>query len=390
MIDLGLPGASGDVYVDGILIESGSSGVDVVGPLDLEPGSHRIEIFPADADPAEESAEREDSPLVAEDVNVIDGRTSVAVHYDRQGRPTISVFSENLDPTEGGTGRLVVRNVAGFGPVELVVDGDVLGSALAPAAETSIDLPVGDHTLELRNVDNTFATVSEIPIEDGELLIVSVVGADGPLPELIGRVVTGLEVDPGVDFTGNSGLLGSALARPPATALTALDSPVGSATSRPLMAGVDPSSPVHVSVANRSVGATVVAVGVDEDQHLSIPEEYRVAWYRHSATAGNPGASVLAAHVDYNGSPGAFFSLETVEVGDVVEVTAADGTIARYRVTGVELILKPDVPLDELFRKSGEHVLHLVTCGGAFDRATRSYASNLVVSATLVDLVGPE
>ena len=46
----------------------------------------------------------------------------------------------------------------------------------------------------------------------------------------------------------------------------------------------------------------------------------------------------------------------------------------------------PKTALDrgELFRTTGEPALVLVTCGGAYDRTTHSFADNVVVVATPV------
>ena len=47
----------------------------------------------------------------------------------------------------------------------------------------------------------------------------------------------------------------------------------------------------------------------------------------------------------------------------------------------VERIDKSALPVDRLFARDGAPVLTLVTCGGEFDRATRNYRQNVVVTA---------
>jgi hypothetical protein len=51
-----------------------------------------------------------------------------------------------------------------------------------------------------------------------------------------------------------------------------------------------------------------------------------------------------------------------------------------YRVTSRRAYPKSDLPA-ELFTATGRSHLVLVTCGGAFDEATRRYADNVVVVA---------
>ena len=42
---------------------------------------------------------------------------------------------------------------------------------------------------------------------------------------------------------------------------------------------------------------------------------------------------------------------------------------------------KSALPEDDLFRRSGDPLLQLVTCGGSYDPATRHYLGNRVVTA---------
>jgi hypothetical protein len=94
---------------------------------------------------------------------------------------------------------------------------------------------------------------------------------------------------------------------------------------------------------------------------------------------------VLAAHVDYGGKPGAFFNLGDLRPNDALEVEMADGSVMRYRVVGNTQYDKKELPAEEVFRKTGETVLQLITCGGEFDPAARSYLANVVVTAVPED-----
>jgi hypothetical protein len=72
--------------------------------------------------------------------------------------------------------------------------------------------------------------------------------------------------------------------------------------------------------------------------------------------------------------------------GDVLEIEMDDGTVIAYEVIGNTLYDKTELPAGELFRKDGESVLQLITCGGTFDPDRRSYEANLVVTAVPVPL----
>lgn len=139
--------------------------------------------------------------------------------------------------------------------------------------------------------------------------------------------------------------------------------------------------PVAVRIGDIALEAPVVAVGVDDENQFDVPEADTVGWYRFSARPGDPGATILAAHVDYAGRPGAFFSLSQLRAGDRVEVEMSDGAVLRYRVTGNTQYDKTELPAEELFRTSGAPALQLITCGGSFDPNQRTYLANIVVTA---------
>jgi sortase (surface protein transpeptidase) len=93
---------------------------------------------------------------------------------------------------------------------------------------------------------------------------------------------------------------------------------------------------------------------------------------------------VLSGHVDDRVQGlGAFHRLVDLEVGSPVEVTLADGSAVTYRVDGVDQVEKATLPTDRLFARDGPPRLALVTCGGDFDTAVRSYRDNVVVTAVL-------
>jgi LPXTG-site transpeptidase (sortase) family protein len=143
-------------------------------------------------------------------------------------------------------------------------------------------------------------------------------------------------------------------------------------------------APVRVRLAAVGAEADVVDVGVDDLGAMEVPLDVTtVGWYRFGPSPGAPaGSSVLSGHVDDRvQGRGAFYRLTDLAPGDPVEVDLADGSVAAYRVDTVQRIAKEDLPVDRLFARDGAPVLTLVTCGGDFDRAARSYRENVVVTA---------
>ena len=174
-------------------------------------------------------------------------------------------------------------------------------------------------------------------------------------------------------------------------------SPVAPASSLPAVPTVagDPGAvtaptvvvPVRLQVPSLDIDAPVDTVGVDEYGAMALPEQVdRVGWYEYAASpASVQGATVVAGHVDdaVQGE-GAMFDLREAEVGADVRLTTADGATHSYRVVSLEEFSKDAVPLDALFAGTGVPRMVLITCGGEFDRAARSYEDNIVVTAVPV------
>lgn len=162
----------------------------------------------------------------------------------------------------------------------------------------------------------------------------------------------------------------------------ALDVPIAAATPAPARS---PVPPVRVNVAALGVDMSVVPVGVETGGFMELPVDPAVAgWYRFGADpAAADGNVVISAHVDAPQYPiGPFSRLRDLAVGETVEVTDAGTQKRSYVVRSVTYYPKADLPVDELFARSGSRDLVLITCGGAFDSTTGRYADNVVVVAS--------
>ena len=132
------------------------------------------------------------------------------------------------------------------------------------------------------------------------------------------------------------------------------------------------------------IDAPVEPVGYDRGE-MEIPRSPGVVgWYRYGSAPGAPGSAVLAAHVAWGGRPGVFAELRLVSVGAVVEVEFSDGATRRFRVEALASYDKQGLPVQEVFRREGDPVLTLITCGGAFNPSLRSFEDNVVAYAVPV------
>ena len=140
--------------------------------------------------------------------------------------------------------------------------------------------------------------------------------------------------------------------------------------------------PTAVSIPAIGVQRDLVDLGLAADGSAEVPTDFDDAgWFTGGGRPGSRGPTVLLGHVDSTAGPAVFSELRSLVAGDVVEVTVADGTVARYAVTGTEQVPKDRFPTAAVFGATTADVLRLVTCTGDFDRGARSYVDNLVVTA---------
>jgi hypothetical protein len=165
----------------------------------------------------------------------------------------------------------------------------------------------------------------------------------------------------------------------------------GAAGTAPGAGGVAPlarSLPVSLDIPAIGVRSALLHLGLAPDGSLAVPQpgpRYdEAAWFTGSPAPGSVGPSVIEGHVDSAaGGPSVFFRLGALVPGDTVRVTRADGSTAVFTVNAVRQYAKDAFPTGTVYANTDHAALRLLTCGGAFDRATGHYRDNLVVYAHL-------
>ncbi|WP_081635333.1 class F sortase [Nocardia sp. BMG111209] len=168
--------------------------------------------------------------------------------------------------------------------------------------------------------------------------------------------------------------------RPAAAANTAAASTTGVQTAP----SIGRSTPVSFGISSIDATGSLIALGLNTDGSVQVPADYRQAgWYQKGPAPGEQGSAVILGHVDSYQGTGVFFSLKKVKPGDKIDVTRADGKTAHFKVTDVRMYDKTQFPDQVVFGPRGGATLQIVTCGGQFDQAAKSYLSNVVVFSSL-------
>ena len=163
-------------------------------------------------------------------------------------------------------------------------------------------------------------------------------------------------------------------------------SPLPSAPAPPVAAP----PPAELRVAAIAAIAPVVQVGLLPDGGMEVPDDVTtVGWFAvegHTISPGEPGTAVLAGHRDSRADgPGVLFPLAEVDVGDLLDIVHADGTVSAWQVVETMLTPRDELPVAALFTASGTPRLAVVTCGGRFDLLRRRYTHNTIVIAHRIE-----
>jgi LPXTG-site transpeptidase (sortase) family protein len=149
-------------------------------------------------------------------------------------------------------------------------------------------------------------------------------------------------------------------------------------------------SPANVTPATVALPGTdpapVGLVDTAEDGSLNIPKDIgTLGWWVGSKPMGaDRGTTLIAGHVDSAAAGLGYFSkLTDLEVGDPITVVDGLGTEWQFEVSETSQQVKSALP-DDVFDTTGDRKLVLITCGGEFDEAKRSYVDNYIVYATPV------
>jgi Sortase domain len=140
--------------------------------------------------------------------------------------------------------------------------------------------------------------------------------------------------------------------------------------------------PAQLSIPAIGVQTPLTRLGLGSDGTLQVPSDPSVAgWYALGPRPGEPGASVIAGHVDSWERPAVFYRLGELSPGSFVRIGLTNGTQVRFRVYAVREFAKAAFPSNLVYGPTQDAELRLITCGGPWDTQTGHYLDNVVVFA---------
>lgn len=140
--------------------------------------------------------------------------------------------------------------------------------------------------------------------------------------------------------------------------------------------------PIRLRIPSIGLNDPIVPVGLNSIGQMAVPNgnTNNVGWYEDGTVPGEEGSAVLDAHVF-----AAFAKLNSLNVGDDIYVTTADGTMLHFRVYETDTYADADVPLERLFNQDGGEYLNLITCAGKLTPDRSTYDHRFVAYAELMN-----
>jgi hypothetical protein len=194
----GVPDAVVDVCANGEELLADFEPGTLAGPLDLPAGTYTIKVVAGEGDTNCDA----DAIIGPADVSVEGGMSyTVVAHLDADGSPTATPFVNDTEAAAAGSGKLTARHVAEAPEVEVLVNGDSVGSFSNPDEIGPAELPAGEYDVEIQaggTAVSTTPATDAVPVAEGENTIAYAWGTADDLQIAVQTVELGHSAPSGV------------------------------------------------------------------------------------------------------------------------------------------------------------------------------------------------
>ena len=144
--------------------------------------------------------------------------------------------------------------------------------------------------------------------------------------------------------------------------------------------------PRRILIPSLNVTSLVQKVGADKSSVMATPSNIHfTGWYTGSVAPGATGVSILNGHVGGSYSPGVFSHLKDLKKDATISIEMGDKSMRDFLVVSVQSYLADEAAVP-LFADDSEitEELHLITCEGVYDDASKTYDHRMIVVAKLI------
>lgn len=139
--------------------------------------------------------------------------------------------------------------------------------------------------------------------------------------------------------------------------------------------------PLRLQIPKLKVDANISYMGLTKDGDMDVPPDLiNVGWYKYGTKPGDIGSAVIAGHLKGMKDLGVFTDLDTLQLGDTINVRNDRNEIVTFVVRKTHTYAQDERPA-EIFTNNGSAYLNLITCSGVWSNSQQRYSHRLVVFA---------
>lgn len=144
--------------------------------------------------------------------------------------------------------------------------------------------------------------------------------------------------------------------------------------------------PLSIQLPTIKAEGFIQQVGVDKENQMVVPNNVHMAgWYTGGALPGANGLSILDGHVHGLYAKGIFYNIGKLKADDTFTVTFGDKSFKNFKVKKVQTTTVEEADTALYVRDNSiAKQLNLITCGGKFDKATKTYDARVIVVAEAI------
>lgn len=143
-----------------------------------------------------------------------------------------------------------------------------------------------------------------------------------------------------------------------------------------------PGLPLRLNIPILNINTSIQYVNLTPEGLMDVPSNYTdVAWYEAGNRPGEIGSAVIAGH--YGTVDSVFNDLNKLKKGDELNIENDQGETISFIVNKIENYKADDDASKVFFSTDGQSHLNLITCEGAWNKATKSYPSRLIIFADM-------
>ncbi len=154
--------------------------------------------------------------------------------------------------------------------------------------------------------------------------------------------------------------------------------------------GIPQGLPVRLQIPIIGVDSAIEDALITPDGRMDVPSgSVDVAWFALGPHPGQVGSAVIGGHFGIkNGVPFVFYKLDTLQIGDKVNIVNDQGDILTFVVRSTRLFDRNADATEVFTSDDGLAHLNLITCEGIWNQINGNYPQRRVVFTDLVSAGG--